>query len=212
MPQIVVATSTGVVNLPETESSAGLVRRTLATAVEAAAQEAVDRFGRIDVLVNIAYAPDWPKRLSIMECEADLSNWRRCFDVNTFARMQITRQVAAHMIRQRAGRIVMINTMTAEKVQRGAYACAGSKAALQRMSRILAMELGPHGIRVNSIHPGFMLGPQNEEVMALRAQQNGTRSNTSGSLYAGKRRLATSLPRMNTPGLSCSLPPSCRMR
>jgi NAD(P)-dependent dehydrogenase (short-subunit alcohol dehydrogenase family) len=116
---------------------------------------AIDAFGRIDILVNIAYQPDWPKRLKLTECEPDLSNWRPVFEVNTFGTMQMTRQVALHMIKQRAGRIVMINTMTADKVQPGAYAYAGSKIALQRMTRILAMELGEHNIRVNSMHPGW---------------------------------------------------------
>jgi NAD(P)-dependent dehydrogenase (short-subunit alcohol dehydrogenase family) len=135
---------------------------------------AIARFGRIDTLVNIAYQPDWPKRMKLTECEPDLSNWRACFEVNTFATMQMTRQVALHMVRQQSGRIIMINTMTADKVQPGAYAYAGSKIALQRMTRILAMELGEHNIRVNSMHPGFMVGPQNVKVMAERAEKAGT--------------------------------------
>jgi NAD(P)-dependent dehydrogenase (short-subunit alcohol dehydrogenase family) len=137
-------------------------------------ETAIEKFGRIDILVNIAYQPDWPKRMKLTECEPDLSNWRACFEVNTFATMQMTRQVALRMIERRSGRIVMINTMTADKVQPGAYAYAGSKIALQRMTRILAMELGEHNIRVNSMHPGFMVGPQNVKVMAQRAEQNGT--------------------------------------
>lgn len=135
---------------------------------------AIQRFGRVDTLVNIAYQPDWPKRMKLTECEPDLSNWRPCFEVNTFATMQMTRQVALHMVRQNSGRIIMINTMTADKVQPGAYGYAGSKIALQRMTRILAMELGEHNIRVNSMHPGWMVGPQNERVMADRAEKAGT--------------------------------------
>lgn len=135
---------------------------------------AIDRFGRIDTLVNIAYLGDWPRRMKLTECEPDLSNWRDCFEVNTFGTMQMTRQVALQMIEQKSGRIIMINTMTADKVQPGAYAYAGSKVALQRMSRILAMELGEYNIRVNSIHPGFMVGPQNVKVMEERARVAGT--------------------------------------
>src|SRR4051812_39330484 len=101
-------------------------------------ETAIEKFGRIDILVNIAYQPDWPKRMKLTECEPDLSNWRPCFEVNTFATMQMTRQVVLRMIERRSGRIVMINTMTADKVQPGAYAYAGSKIALQRMTRILA--------------------------------------------------------------------------
>ncbi len=58
----------------------------------------------------------------------------------------------------------MINTMTAEKVLPGSEAYAGSKIALQRMTRAIAMELGEYGIRVNSMHPGYMWGPQVQKV------------------------------------------------
>ena len=151
---------------------------------ERVTEMAIEKFGRIDILVNIAYKADWPKRMKLMECEPDLSNWRDCFEVNTFATMQMTRQVAQHMIRQRSGKIVMINTMTAEKVQPGAYAYAGSKIALQRMSQILAMELGEYNIRVNSMHPGWMVGPQNLKVMSSRAEQNGTTVEEERALVA----------------------------
>src|SRR5262249_50353182 len=77
-------------------------------------------------------------------------------------------------VERRRGRIVMINTMTAEKVLPGSEAYAGSKIALQRMTRAIAMELGEFGIRVNSMHPGYMLGPQVMKVMQERAQRNGT--------------------------------------
>jgi NAD(P)-dependent dehydrogenase (short-subunit alcohol dehydrogenase family) len=64
--------------------------------------------------------------------------------------------------------------MTAEKVYEGSEAYSGSKIALQRMTRSVAMELGPIGIRVNSMHPGFMYGPQVEKVLSTRAADNST--------------------------------------
>ncbi|RJG00610.1 SDR family oxidoreductase [Noviherbaspirillum sedimenti] len=141
---------------------------------ERSTHAAIERFGKIDTLVNIAYVTDWPKRLTLLESEPDLSNYRGCFEVNVFATLQMTRLVAKHMVERRAGRIVMINTMTAEKVYPGSEGYSGSKIALQRMTRAVAMELGEYGIRVNSMHPGFMWGPQVEKVMNLRAIQNGT--------------------------------------
>ncbi len=161
---------------------------------ERVTEMAIEKFGRIDILVNIAHLADWPKRLTLMESEPDLSNWRACFEVNTFATMQMTRQVAKHMIRQRSGRIVMINTMTAEKVQPASYAYTGSKIALQRMTRILAMELGEYNIRVNSMHPGFMVGPQNVKVMTSRAEQNGTSVEEERALVAKEAALGYLAP------------------
>jgi NAD(P)-dependent dehydrogenase (short-subunit alcohol dehydrogenase family) len=142
---------------------------------ETATRTAIERFGRIDTLVNIAYRGDWPQRTSLLESAPDLSNWRACFEINVFATLQMTRTVAKHMVdRGAGGRIIMINTMTAEKVLPGSEAYAGSKIALQRMTRAIALELGPHKIRVNSMHPGYMWGPQVQKVMAKRAQDNGT--------------------------------------
>ena len=80
------------------------------------------------------------------------------------------------MAERGSGRIIMINTMTAERVYEGSEAYSGSKIALQRMTRSIAMELGPRGIRVNSLHPGFMWGSQVEKVMAERAAAKGIRA------------------------------------
>lgn len=141
---------------------------------ERVTREAIERLGKIDVLINIAYKGAWPNITPLLECEPDLSNWRDCFEINVWATLQMTRCVALHMAERRTGRIVMINTMTAEKVYPGSEAYSGSKIALQRMTRSIAMELGPLGIRVNSVHPGFMWGPQVEKVMVARARENGT--------------------------------------
>lgn len=141
---------------------------------ERATQQAMDEFGRIDTLINIAYKGAWPNITPLLECRPDLSDWRDCFDVNVWGTLQMTRAVARHMAERGSGRIVMINTMTAEKVYEGSEAYSGSKIALQRMTRSIAMELGPLGIRVNSMHPGFMWGPQVEKVMKQRAADNGT--------------------------------------
>ncbi|WP_342244579.1 SDR family oxidoreductase [Pseudomonas sp. OTU5201] len=135
---------------------------------------AIGHFGRIDTLINIAYRGDWPQRVTLLDSQPDLSNYRDCFEINVFATLQMTRSVARHMVERRSGRVVMINTMTAERVLPGSEAYAGSKIALQRMTRAIAMELGEYGIRVNSMHPGFMWGPQVKKVMETRAEQNGT--------------------------------------
>lgn len=135
---------------------------------------ALAEFGKIDTLINIAYRPAWPNITPLIETKPDVSDYRDCFEVNVFGTLQMTRAVALHMAERKSGRIVMINTMTAEKVYEGSEAYSGSKIALQRMTRSIAMELGPFGIRVNSMHPGFMWGPQVQKVLADRADKNGT--------------------------------------
>ncbi|SCW63964.1 NAD(P)-dependent dehydrogenase, short-chain alcohol dehydrogenase family [Sphingobium faniae] len=137
-------------------------------------RDALAEYGHIDTLVNIAYKGAWPNITPLLDCAPDVSDWRDCFEVNVWGTLQMTRTVAPHMAERKSGRIIMINTMTAEKVYEGSEAYSGSKIALQRMTRSIAMELGPVGIRVNSMHPGFMWGPQVEKVMAQRAAENGT--------------------------------------
>lgn len=141
---------------------------------ERATAAAMAEFGKIDTLINIAYRPAWPNLTPLLETQPDLSDYRACFDVNVFGTLIMTRAVAKHMAERHKGRIVMINTMTAEKVYEGSEAYSGSKIALQRMTRSIAMELGPLGIRVNSMHPGFMWGPQVERVFKTRAEEKGT--------------------------------------
>jgi NAD(P)-dependent dehydrogenase (short-subunit alcohol dehydrogenase family) len=135
---------------------------------------ALAEYGKIDVLINIAYRGAWPNLTPLLETQPDISDYRACFEVNVFGTLQMTRQIAQHMAERKKGRIVMINTMTAEKAYEGSEAYSGSKIALQRMTRSIAMELGPLGIRVNSMHPGFMWGPQVQKVFERRAAEKGT--------------------------------------
>lgn len=119
------------------------------------ATEAVERFGRIDALLNSAFVHGtFPEPVE----EADLDGWRRVFDTNFFGTMALTQEVVPHMKRQKRGAIVMINTQAARKPFPGEGGYAASKGALAVASKYLARELGPHGIRANSIHMGWMWG------------------------------------------------------
>jgi NAD(P)-dependent dehydrogenase (short-subunit alcohol dehydrogenase family) len=157
-------------------------------------QAAIDTFGAISILVNIAYKGAWPNITPLIDCQPDLSDWRTCFDVNVWGTLQMTREIARHMVAIRKGRIVMINTMTAERVYEGSEAYSGSKIALQRMTGSIAMELGPHGIRVNSMNPGYMYGPQVEKVLAQRAAEHGTSSEAEYAAVANDAALRYTPP------------------
>jgi NAD(P)-dependent dehydrogenase (short-subunit alcohol dehydrogenase family) len=136
----------------------------------ALAQLAIDEFGGLDVLVNNAFDPGVTKG-SPYEWEpsgeattwqtfmdADIDIWRRAMEVNFFGTLNMTRAVVPHMQVRGEGRIVMINTQSSMwiKPTHGAY--ASSKGALWTATKTLARELGPLGIRVNSLHPGFIDG------------------------------------------------------
>ena len=128
---------------------------------------AVDRFGRVDALVNNAFAPD---AFRLFE-EVDLDKWRRIFEVNVFGSLQLTQEVIGQMKAQGGGSIVFINSMAIRKIlpRQGGY--AASKGALMTAAQVLAKELGPHHIRVNSVVPGWMWGASVEGWFQRRAQK-----------------------------------------
>jgi NAD(P)-dependent dehydrogenase (short-subunit alcohol dehydrogenase family) len=120
----------------------------------AAVDRVVETFGRLDVLVNNAFhGGDHTPFLA-----ADLATWRHTMDVNLFGTLQLTQAAAAQMVDQRDGRIVMVNSMAAVRIRPDFGAYTASKAALGAITKTLAVELGPHGVRVNGVHPGYIWG------------------------------------------------------
>jgi NAD(P)-dependent dehydrogenase (short-subunit alcohol dehydrogenase family) len=113
------------------------------------AQLAVERFGRIDLLCNNAAIHVF----ATIE-EHDLESWRESFRVNVDGAMLCSRAVLPQMKAQRGGAIVNIGSVSGvlPYATGGAYAC--TKAALAMLTRVLAVEAGPFGIRVNCISPG----------------------------------------------------------
>jgi len=135
----------------------------------ALAESASAELGGIDVLVANAYHDgDFSRVL-----DADLSTWRTTFDVNFFGAVHMVRAVAPHMRERGGGRVVMVNTMSTERVQEGFGVYAASKAALKSITPTLANELGPDGIRVNGVHPGYIWGPSVEWFFRHQAEQRG---------------------------------------
>jgi len=130
---------------------------------------AAESFGRVDVLVNNAYVPDVFKTFE----KVALDEWRRIVDVNLFGPLQVTKAVVPHMRAQGGGAIVFVNSMIVRKpmVLQGGYAV--SKGALLTAAQVLAQELGRHRIRVNSVLPGWMWGPQVEAYVSFNAQRRG---------------------------------------
>lgn len=119
---------------------------------DAAVRAAVDRFGRADILVNDAASyPDGT--LLDMTPHA----WERVFSVNVTGSFMMMQAFARHCVRGGTpGAIVNISTGSARSPRPGGAAYAASKAALEIMSKVFAMELGEHGIRVNVVAPGYI--------------------------------------------------------
>lgn len=121
----------------------------------ALAAATVKAFGRIDALVNSAFFHGDMDYVS----SANLDSWGAVLDTNLIGTLRLTQAVLPQMKAQGGGAIVMINTMAARQVPPlGEAGYAASKAALANSAKYLAKEVGPDGIRVNSIHMGWMWG------------------------------------------------------
>jgi len=115
--------------------------------------EAVRRFGKADILVNDAAAyPDG----TLLDMPAE--DWNRVFSVNVSGTFMMTQAFARHCVARRAedASIVCITTGSARNPRPGGAAYSASKAAVETMSKVFAMELGQHGIRVNVVSPGYI--------------------------------------------------------
>lgn len=123
-------------------------------ACTAAAATALDRFGRLDVLVNNAFHDGDFRSFE----DGEEASWRQTMDVNLWGTLQMTRSVLPAMKKQGHGRVVMVNSMSAWRYMTGFGAYTISKAALESATRMLAVELGQYGIRVNGVHPGYIWG------------------------------------------------------
>lgn len=120
-------------------------------AAEHLAKQAVEHFGHVDALVHNALA--MPPLVPL--AEADLGRVRRGFETSAIAVLRLTRLLTPALVEAK-GSIVMINSMVLRHSQptMGAYKMA--KASLLALAQSLASELGPKGVRVNSVAPGHI--------------------------------------------------------
>lgn len=126
----------------------------------AATQAAVASMLPIDLLVNCA---------GVVELESFLDTSVETFDhlmaVNTRAPMVVAQVVARDLIERGVpGAIVNVSSLAAAVGTRDHLAYCASKAALDAMTRVMAVELGPHGIRVNSVNPVVTLTPMADKA------------------------------------------------
>ncbi len=120
---------------------------------ERAIAAGAERHGRVDWLVNDA--AEYPDGGLL---DMDEAVWQRVWDVNVTGLFHMTRAFVRHRLAgpPGGGAIVNISSGSARSPRPGGGAYAASKAAVESLSRTHAMELGPHGIRVNVVAPGYI--------------------------------------------------------
>jgi 3alpha(or 20beta)-hydroxysteroid dehydrogenase len=118
---------------------------------DSAVAEAVETFGRLDVLVNNAGI------LMFTElAKTSLEDYERVIRVNQIGTFLGMRAVAGPMAEQGSGSIVNSSSIEGLGGMPLLIAYSASKFAIRGMTKVAAMELGPQGIRVNSVHPGMI--------------------------------------------------------
>ena len=139
-------------------ASAGSVTTIAADITEEAEVErivatALDSLGQIDILVNCAGI--FPNSPVVAMATAE---WDRVYAVNVRAPFMLSRAVGRQMLdKQIKGSIVNISSGAGSSARTGGAHYCGSKAALEMLTEVLAIELGPSGIRVNAVAPGLIV-------------------------------------------------------
>lgn len=123
--------------------------------VESIVATALTRYGRLDFLVNNAGAARAGDRVPV--AEMPLEEWTRVHKVNVTGTFLMSGAVARALLKQNeGGAIVNISSIAGKIFYPKTAAYSSSKAAVQAMTGSLARELGPAGIRVNTICPGMI--------------------------------------------------------
>ncbi|WP_080057814.1 3-oxoacyl-ACP reductase FabG [Spirosoma aerolatum] len=120
-------------------------------AIEAAAKEVVDEFGRIDILINNAGITRDKTLLKMSFAE-----WQQVIDVNLTGVFNCTKIVAPYMVEQKYGRIICTSSINGVHGAFGQTNYAAAKAGIIGMVRSWAKELGSKGVTANAVAPGFI--------------------------------------------------------
>ena len=145
------------------------------------------RFGRIDVLVNNAGIFD--ARLPALETSDEL--WNRILAVNLTGQFLMARAVLPAMIDQGGGVIVNLGSVCSVIAGGGGTAYTVSKHGVLGLTRALAHEYGPRGIRVNAVAPGAIMTPMAEKNTAPGSPDDVRATATAAGRYGLPREIGS---------------------
>ena len=152
---------------------------------------ALAEFGRVDCLINNAFGIPPMEPLTTL----DLDTLRAAQETNVFAPLRLS-ALFADALAESQGSVVMVNSAVLHQSQPEFGGYKLSKGALKHLASTLATELGPRGIRVNSIAPSYIYEDVNKAYFDWLATESGR---THEDVYAEKA-APTDLKRLATPG------------
>jgi 3-oxoacyl-[acyl-carrier protein] reductase len=126
--------------------------------------------GRIDILVNAAGVTG-PVETPVWEIKSE--DWEHVLAVNLRGTFLPTKHVLPTMIAQRYGKIVNISGTSGLRGYKYRAAYSSSKWALRGFTRTVALEVGPHNINVNAVHPGIVAGDRMDRLCRDKARTRG---------------------------------------
>jgi NAD(P)-dependent dehydrogenase (short-subunit alcohol dehydrogenase family) len=132
-------------------------------------EQAIERHGRIDVLVNVATAGGGWQPLD----QPDWDSWRHAFEVNVIGTLELTRLAAQRMREVGGGSIIQIGTFGTHSLPPGQARYTATKQAMISASLSLAREVGKWNVRVNIVTPGYTTGPPLDNMVAGVAARTG---------------------------------------
>jgi len=142
-------------------------------AVRKAVQSVFQQHGRIDTLVNVAGVNRRKPALDITDEDYDF-----VVDINLRGAFVMSREVGRHMVDRGSGSQINIASLNTDRPLKYVLPYAVSKAALGHMTRSLALEWGPQGVRVNALAPGFILTDLTRKLWSDETMQAWGRTNT----------------------------------
>ena len=160
-------------SLPEGQPPDLFVQADVSTAegVEKVVRCVLERFGGLDVLVNNVGGSSAPAGGFAVLTDDE---WQRAIDMNLLAAVRLDRALLPGMLKQGSGVIVHVSSIQRRlPLFEATLAYAAAKAALTTYSKGLANEVGPKGIRVNTISPGFIETDAARRLVASLAERRG---------------------------------------
>ncbi|HDP94547.1 MAG TPA: SDR family oxidoreductase [Candidatus Aminicenantes bacterium] len=135
-------------------------------------EKTLDAYGRIDILFINAGGPDPGNFMDL-----DVSQWEAGMKLTIMSAVQLCQAVVPAMIEQQQGSIVASQSMSVKQPVENLTLSNALRPAVVGLMKSLADELGPRGIRVNTIHPGWTQTERVDQLVKNRSQTNGTNEN-----------------------------------